>query len=113
MSSQRIERLLEYLEQDGHDSFVLFALAMEYDKAGDCQRALQYFDRLIQRDPDYAWAYYHKGQLLGRLERLQQARACFEAGIPVAEKISEFHTRDKLREALGLREKKQPPTDIL
>ena len=113
MSSQRIEQLLEFLQEDGHDSFVLFALAMEYDKAGDHQTALQYFDRLVQQDPDYAWAYYHKGQVLQRLERVDQARASFEAGIPMAEKTGEFHTRDKLREALELLESKQPPTDIL
>jgi len=100
MTDERIAQLLKFLERDPADSFTLFALAMEYANKGDADNALLYFDKLLQAHPNYAAAYYHKGQLLLRTGRLEEAKQCFQAGIPVAREEGELHTRDKLQEAL-------------
>ena len=39
MSNIRTEQLLDFLEADPHDAFLLFALAQEYLKTGDLQKA--------------------------------------------------------------------------
>ena len=43
----RITQLLEFLEKEPKDTFLLYALATEYLKT-DTQKALAYFENLLQ-----------------------------------------------------------------
>ena len=43
----RLERLLGFHEASPNDTFVLFALAKEYEKLGDLENALKQFMNLL------------------------------------------------------------------
>ncbi len=99
MSNSRIDRLYKFLEEDPDDPFVRFALATEYRKIGEVERALHWFEHLIEDRPDYVGTYYHLGKLYGDLGRIADAREVFTRGIETASLIHDFHSISELRSA--------------
>ncbi len=65
MDKSRREMLEEFIQQKPNDSFAHYGLAMEYANAGRHDDALATFQKLLGFNPDYAYAYYHAGALLG------------------------------------------------
>lgn len=82
------------------DAFARYGLAMECAKLGENEAAAEHFRALLTAHPDYIYGYYHYGQLLVRLERREEARQVFTAGIAAAEKAKNTHGRDELETAL-------------
>ena len=70
----RAEVLRSILETKPEDSFARYGLAMEYAKTGDLERAASEYSALLAADPDYAAAYFHGGQVLEKLGRIEEAR---------------------------------------
>ena len=101
MSTVRLDRILSMLQaQGGKDSFLEFALAKEYEGLNRPDEALQTYQSLLERDPDYVGLYYHYGKLLEKKGQSEQAAAIYEAGIQIAQKLQDFHARGELQQAL-------------
>lgn len=100
MAKSRLEMLEEFVREQPTDAFAHYGLALEYAKAGRPDDALTLFQKLLGFSPDYTAAYYHAGVLLGKLGRVEEARAMFERGIEVAGRHGDFHTRSELEQAL-------------
>ena len=64
MGHGRIELLQKMLEQDPTDAFCRYGLAQEHLKEGNIDAAIEWFDRTIEADRDYCYAYYHKARAL-------------------------------------------------
>ena len=62
------------IEQNPGNSFARYGLAMEFANSGDLESAVRQFDSLVNDDPNYSAAYFHGGQALEKLGRLDQAR---------------------------------------
>ena len=60
------------------------------------------FRALIAAHPDYSAAYYHGGQTLERLGKLDDARALYREGIEATTRKGDWHTRDEIQAALDL-----------
>ena len=95
-----IQLLKSFLEIDPTDSFTQFALAMEYNKAGDVQQSEILFKKLIETDPGYVGTYYHLGKLLELLGKIDEASRVYKDGIVVAEKSNDQHAASELKQAL-------------
>lgn len=95
----RIDSLLNFLKESPKDSFIQFALALEYIKNGDPDTGLQYFEGLVVNDPDYVGTYYHLAKLYIQLERADDAAACFDKGIAIAKKLNDQHSLAELQNA--------------
>ena len=80
MASTRLETLKSMVAQQPGDSFLRYGLAMEYRNAGELEAAIGEFRGLIAANPDYSAAYYHGGQTLERLGKLDEARALYREG---------------------------------
>jgi tetratricopeptide (TPR) repeat protein len=102
MSTSRLEILKSMVAQNPADSFVRYGLAMEYKNSGDLEAAMSEFRALIEANPDYPAAYFHGGQTLEKLGRLEEARAMYTGGIDAATRKGDRHTRDELQGALDL-----------
>ncbi|HLK68064.1 MAG TPA: tetratricopeptide repeat protein [Bryobacteraceae bacterium] len=102
MPSNRLETLKSMVEQQPNVSFLRYGLAMEYRNAGDLDAAIAEFRELMKVDPDYSAAYFHGGQTLERLGRLDEARGLYRDGIEVTTRKGDLHTRDEIRAALDL-----------
>ncbi len=90
------------IAQNPQDSFARYGLAMEYAKSGDLERAMAEFKALIALNGDYCAAYYHGGQALEKLGRVEEARDFYERGIEAATRSGDQHTRSELQAALDL-----------
>jgi Tfp pilus assembly protein PilF len=101
MTAQRLAMLLQFYEQEPDDAFTLFALATEYLKQGDTDRALAFFERLVAADPAYVGTYYHLGKLYQRLGCPDDAERTYRQGIDVAQQQRDFHARAELQQALA------------
>lgn len=98
--SKRLPYLLQLLESSPADSFVLFALAKEYENAGDATNALEYYQKLRAADPAYVGLYYHLGKLFEQMQDAGNAIATYKQGIETARKASDFHALSELQGAL-------------
>ena len=95
----RLEQLHQFLHEDPHDPFNLYALAVEYQKH-DSSQALQYFERLTREHEDYLPVYYTLGKFYADLGNTESAIAAFEKGIEKAREQNEVKTQRELRSAL-------------
>jgi tetratricopeptide (TPR) repeat protein len=80
----RLSKLKAFYEEDPEDPFTRFALAQEHLKQGHTEKALAFFEELVETDPDYVGTYYHLGKLYERLGRTDDAIDVYEQGIEVA-----------------------------
>jgi predicted RNA polymerase sigma factor len=68
---------------------------MEQDSA-----ALTIFENLLRDHDDYLPTYYHCGKLYEKLNKKEEAIACYEKGILLARKQNHSRTLRELNEAL-------------
>jgi Tfp pilus assembly protein PilF len=100
MAANRLEMLKQVLAQDPDNFLARYGLAMEYSNSGDLERAWDEFRGLIAVNPEYAAAYFHGGQALERLGRLEEAGELYRSGIGAATRTGDLHLRNELQTAL-------------
>ena len=97
----RIALLTEVLSQNPSDAFARYGLAMEYSNAGDVERALEEFTRLLATHPDYTAGYFMAAQTLAKAERTEEARKMLKDGIASAEKTGNGHAQAEMEGMLA------------
>jgi tetratricopeptide (TPR) repeat protein len=102
MASQRLEVLRSMVEAKPNDAFSRYALAMEYVNTGALESAVVQFEALLERNPDYAAGYFHGGQTLEKLGRIEEARTVYMKGVEVTSASGDDHTRSELIGALQM-----------
>jgi len=95
----RIQRIQEMLSATPNDSFLKHALALEYIKLGDDEKARGLFEALLQHEPGYVGSYYHLAKLLERNGDTTAAIGWYEKGMEVAKQKGEQHAFNELRSA--------------
>jgi tetratricopeptide (TPR) repeat protein len=90
------------VEQSPTDSFARYGLAMEYRNSGDLEAAMTEFRSLMEVNPDYSPAYFHGGQTLERLGRLDEAREVYAKGVEVTVRTGNEHARSEMQGALDM-----------
>jgi len=99
MSSNRLEQLYQFLEERPEDEFLLFAVAKEYEKLGNEEKAEKYYLKLTTDHADYVGTYYHLGKLYERAEEIERATEIYEKGMEVAKAAGDKHAFGELRGA--------------
>jgi len=95
----RIDQIVEMLKTDPEDSFLLFALAKEYEKSGQEKMALTTYNKLLKTDPDYLGLYYHLGKLYESLDQKEDALSTYDLGIALGTKLKDLHALSELKSA--------------
>ena len=95
----RIIKLIELLESSPKDLFLNHALALEYIKIGEEQKAKSYFETNLNTDENYVATYYHYAKLLERLQLKSEALEMYEKGMQIAQKIADRHSYNELQAA--------------
>ena len=102
MPANRLEVLKQMVVQNPSDSFARYGLAMAYANDGHYEQAIGEYRALIETNPKYVAAYYHGGQALEKLGRLDEARETYKRGIEVSSQIGDDHTRGELEAVLEM-----------
>ena len=61
-TTPRLRQLQQMLQRQPDDPFLLYAAAMEHKKGGDSEQALELFGQVLERDPNYCYAYYTRAE---------------------------------------------------
>jgi len=105
MQLSRLEKLLEFLKNEPDDEFLKYALATEYLRLNDTDKALHYYENLVTDHPGYVGTYYHLGKLYEALNRKPDAINTYEKGMEIARQKRDNHAFSELqavyREATG------------
>jgi len=99
LDSPRITLLKQLLEQDPSSKLARYGLAMEYVNTDRLEEAIHEFHAGLASDPNYSAAYFHGGQTLEKLGRLDEAREFYRQGI---ERTQDAHARAELQGALDI-----------
>ena len=99
-STDRLEALQSFYEEDPDDAFTRFGLAREHLKRGHTDEALALFEALVEEQPGYTGTYYHLGKLQERLGQPEEAKATYRAGIAACEEQGATKDLSELRDAL-------------
>lgn len=99
MTSNRLQQLLGFLEASPKDSFILFAIAKEYEKYNEDKQALNFYLKLRESDPNYVGLYYHLGKLYEKKQAYETALEAYETGISVAREQGDQHALGELAQA--------------
>jgi Tfp pilus assembly protein PilF len=102
VATNRLDILKQMVGQDPGNSFARYGLAMEYTNTGELALAVGEFETLIAHDANYSAAYYHGGQALEKLGRIDEARAVYEKGVEATQRNGDAHTRSEIEAALSL-----------
>jgi tetratricopeptide (TPR) repeat protein len=100
----RIELLKRYLQEDPSDSFLRYALALEFIALNEHELAYEHLTSLLNDDPDYLAGYYMAGKTAEALQKNSEAINYYATGIEVAKLQKNQHTLNELvsaQEGLG------------
>jgi tetratricopeptide (TPR) repeat protein len=102
MADNRLETLKSLVAQNPADSFTRYGLAMAYAAVGDYTQAVDEYLKLLETNPKYVAAYFHGGQALEKLGKLEEAREIYRRGIEISTQTGDMHTRSELEAVLEL-----------
>ena len=84
------------LASDTEDSFLLFAIAKEYEKVQDFAMTIQWLEQLKRKDPSYGGLYYHLALAYNELVEHTMAMAVCDSGIEVLKASNNIHLLKEL-----------------
>lgn len=100
----RLTQIEEMLKFEPNDSFLNYALALEYAKVNNVAKAIQLIETLLSNDENYLGAYYQLGKYYEQIQDLPKAISTYNKGIDVAKKIKNNKALGELNEALWMLE---------
>jgi tetratricopeptide (TPR) repeat protein len=100
MPSRR-EKIEAMLRDEPQDTFLRYALALEFEKEGRNDESLAGLQELAAGDPPYVPAFFQAAQQLARLDRIEEARAVLRNGIEVARAQGDAHAAGEMSEFLA------------
>ncbi len=102
----RLEKLLNFLENEPNDPFLKYAIATEYLNSNEQDKAISYYEDLLNNHPDYVGTYYHAGKLYEQMDRKADAISTYQKGMEVARSAKDMHAFSELQgvynSAMGL-----------
>src|ERR1700743_3785180 len=105
MNINRLDKLLEFIKNEPNDEFLKYALATEYLRLNQADKALEYYEDLVNNHPNYTGTYYHLGKLYEALNRKQDAINIYEKGMQITREKRDNHAFSELqavyREVIG------------
>lgn len=92
--------LQQVLNENPHDAFARYGLAMEYAKT-DVDKAMAEFNRLLELHPDYTPGYFMAAQTLASAGRTDEARQMLHGGIASAARTGNSHAKSEMEAMLA------------
>lgn len=97
----RREQIESLLAAEPHDTFLRYALAMEYVAEGQIERALEGLASLQGENPPYVPAFFMAGQQLTKQGRIEEARTALRVGIEEARRQGDGHAAGEMSQFLA------------
>ncbi len=92
MREQRLEKLFAMHAENPADSFVLYAIGMEYLGVNQPDEAIRYFEMCLKEDPKNISTFYQLGLLYNSLGQEEKALGFLEQGISLLDSVKDRKT---------------------
>ena len=97
MQKNRKQQLLEFLESEPNDTFLKYALALEYIKEKNYEQAETLLNEVLTLDETYLAAYYQLGKINEKEQNNEKAIEIYAEGMKQAQIKGDKHTYEELR----------------
>ena len=104
MTTSRLQQLQEMLKSEPNDSFLNYALALEYANIDKLEKAIEIIEALLKRDKNYLGGYYQLGKIYEQSQQPEKAIETYNKGITIAKEQKNNKTLGELNTALMLLE---------
>jgi predicted Zn-dependent protease len=88
------------LKSEPNDSFLNYALALEFAKLNEQIKSIELIETLLEREPAYLGAYYQLGKSYEQTNNAKMAIDAYSRGIEIAKKQNNKKAESELKEAL-------------
>jgi tetratricopeptide (TPR) repeat protein len=102
MKNDRLQQLFEIFETNEQDSFIVYAIAHEYQKMEDWDMAMEWYKKLYSIAPDYLGMYLQWSRVAVQLNQNEKAIELLEEGIRWAIEKKDLKTKGELETELNL-----------
>jgi predicted Zn-dependent protease len=99
MDKNRMALLQKYIDEEPHNPFNRYALAMEY-RGSEPELALKLLLELLAAHPDYLPPHYQAGQLLAESGNVRGAVEILKQGMVLAQRQGDQKALQELRKAI-------------
>jgi tetratricopeptide (TPR) repeat protein len=96
--SNRLELLQQFYNEDPHDPFNIYGLALEYLKT-DLLKSRELFEKLLTSHREYIPTYYHAAKLYAELDDRDRAISVYRDGIEQAKRLQDQKALRELQSA--------------
>jgi len=100
MAPSKKEQIQKMLESEPHDSFLNYALALEYAKSNEIKKAIETLEMIIKREENYLAAYFQLGKYYELVNDIPKAIEVYQKGILIAKQQKNNKILGELNEAL-------------
>lgn len=97
-----MDMLRQYLADDPADDFSEYALALEFEKAGNRKEALSHLERILERNAEYLAAYYQCGKMYEAENNAEKAIERYQKGMEIAVLQQDQKTFNELKTAVEM-----------
>lgn len=104
MTTNRLQQIENMLKDEPDDSFLTYALALEYAKAYELNKAIEIIEKLLNKDENYLGAYYQLAKFYEETLQTDKAITTYKRGIVIAQKQNNKKAFSELNQALFLLE---------
>ncbi len=96
----RLEALKQMLAEDPSDPFLNYALALEYERSGEIQKAIGQAEKIMKQDPSYLPVYYMVATWQYKAGDLAAAKSHLLNGKALALKQNDHKTANEIQSFL-------------
>jgi tetratricopeptide (TPR) repeat protein len=96
----RLNQLLKQYASKPSDTFIMYAIAKEYEKSGNYPETMHFFEKIIIIDPNYLAVYYHFAKILMEINDFDKAKSILYRGIEIAKNLKDIKTMAELKNLL-------------
>ena len=100
----RLAQLTGLHESDPTDPFCAYGIAMEHEKAGRHDDAVDWLRKTIEIDGSYCYAFYHMAKILSDRGDDDEARLVLHSGMEAAKAGGDGHALEEMEELMGVLE---------
>ena len=97
----RLDQLTKLHDADPHDADVMYMIAQEHAKAGDHEKAIEWYDTCIGADASYHYAYFHKARSQQEAGDDAGAQQTLTGGLAVATRDQNAKAISEIQSYLG------------
>ncbi len=98
--SDRLTQLTFLHEADPTDPFCTYGIAMEHEKAGRHDEAVDWLKKTIEIDRTYCYAFYHMAKIHSDCGNDDEARRVLDGGMQAARTSGDEHALSEMQELL-------------